>query len=463
MDYMNRLDRIYPQVDCDDVLEESSQEMMENYAVIEFNNFMKSDQSEEALLKINTDNMQCYWDQLRDKTSYWSALNKNINMTVFGHSVAGEICNDYLEAAILIELIDYIIPLLIFTTSFILEFFAWFLIEWIKYENKSHETSRIQLAVFFLLFFNSALSILLINARFTNKVKGTFLFDGVYTDFSDDWYDKSSEYFVTPMFMEVLTPLTDFLLYFWIQKAFALLDRRCNKYSKYRTQCKTASDYIELNSGLENELSTKYAYLLGIWMVACFYGFGLPLIPITVLFCLIISYTFEKLMVFLHYQKPPLYDETLNKTSVFILKWGAFLYVAIAYWILTNKQMFDNVLDPIAYKDQIEDYHHHIFELPDKLHQKLLLFYALGLFFFLFLYDILSDPIEILFHQQAKKIDKEIEYLNPFSSSLRNRDKRHLYKEEKFRRDNHGYQFLFDDFYDNLHELTSNSDIDNSK
>jgi len=60
MDYMNRLDRIYPQVDCDDVLEESSQEMMENYAVIEFNNFMKSDQSEEALLKINTDNMQCY-------------------------------------------------------------------------------------------------------------------------------------------------------------------------------------------------------------------------------------------------------------------------------------------------------------------------------------------------------------------------------------------------------------------
>jgi len=45
-------------------------------------------------------------------------------MTVFGHSVAGEICNDYLEAAILIELIDYIIPLLIFTTSFMLEFFA---------------------------------------------------------------------------------------------------------------------------------------------------------------------------------------------------------------------------------------------------------------------------------------------------------------------------------------------------
>lgn len=131
---------------------------------------------------------------------------------------------------------DYAIPLLIFTTSFMLEFFACFCISWICYENKTHEISRIQLAVFGMTFFNNALAILLINARFTKDVKGSFLFNGMYTDFSDDWYDKSSEYFVTPMFMEILTPFTDFLLFFTIQKVFALFDRRFKRYSLYKTK-----------------------------------------------------------------------------------------------------------------------------------------------------------------------------------------------------------------------------------
>ena len=189
-------------------------------------------------------------------------------------------------------------------------------------------------------------------------------------------------------------------------------------------------------------------------MVACFYGFGLPLIPITVLLILGTTYIFEKIMVYIHYRKPPLYDETLNKTSVFILKWGAFLYVAIAYWILTNKQMFDNILNPIAYKDEIEDYHHHILEVPDKIHQRILLFYAISLFIFLLSFDICSAPFGKLFNLNSKRIVKEKEGLSTFSTSLKKSDKLHLMHEEKVRREQHGYKVLTDDFYTDLQELT---------
>ena len=58
MDYINQLGRIYPLVDCEDVLKESNTEMMGNYAVIEFFNFKNSDHTEESYLKINTDNLQ---------------------------------------------------------------------------------------------------------------------------------------------------------------------------------------------------------------------------------------------------------------------------------------------------------------------------------------------------------------------------------------------------------------------
>jgi hypothetical protein len=267
-------------------------------------------------------------------------------------------------------------PIMIFTTDLLLESFAVMCIAWIAYDNKTHELSRIQSAVFVLTFFNSALAILLINARFQKNRVSHFLFNGIYTDFSDDWYDQSSEYFVTPMFMEFLTPFFDFYKPFIYQQVLSLLDRRFTDKKLYKTQCNIADDYAELNSGIELELSGKYPAILSISMVACFYGFGLPLLPITVLGLLIVGYISEKILVTLYYRKPPLYDATLNKTSVQILKWGSFLYVAIAYWMLTNKQMFDNDLSPIAYKDQIEDYHHYIFEIPPKLQQKILLYYA---------------------------------------------------------------------------------------
>jgi hypothetical protein len=330
----------------------------------------------------------------------------SLNITIFEITVTGEVCRDYMKSQVFVDLISYIMPVIIFTTDFLLESFAVICIAWIAYDNKTHELSTIQSAVFVLTFFNSALAILLINARFTKNTFCHFLFNGLYMDFSDDWYDQSSEYFVTPMFMEITTPFIDFLIPFIMQQTLSLLDRRFTDKKLYKTQCNIADDYAEINSGIDLELSGKYPQILSISMVACFYGFGLPLLPIMVLVILIIVFIFEKVCVTLYYRKPPLYDATLNKTSVLILKWGSFLYVAIAYWMLTNKQMFDNNLNPIAYKDQIEDYHHYIFEIPPKLQQKILLYYAIGLFAFLIMDDYLRSYIF-----GTKSIMKEIDRL----------------------------------------------------
>jgi hypothetical protein len=79
----------------------------------------------------------------------------------------------------------------------------------------------------------------------------------------------------------------------------------------------------------------------------------------------------------LYHRKPPLYDDTLNKVSIHFLKWAAFFYIAIAYWMLTNKQMFGNTLKNIEYQAKIEEYDHHIFEMPDAIQKKIVLLAAL--------------------------------------------------------------------------------------
>lgn len=144
-----------------------------------------------------------------------------------------------------------------------------------------------------------------------------------------------------------------------------MLDRNFSDKTLYKTKCNLAYDYADLNSGTEHLLYEKYPRLLNIIFVSSFYGFGLPLLPILIFVCLIISYFIDKIVIALYHRKPPLYDDTLNVVSIHLLKWAAFLYIAIAFWMLTNKQIFGNDLKPIAYQAQIEYYDHHILEVPD--------------------------------------------------------------------------------------------------
>jgi hypothetical protein len=60
MDNANKLNIIFPQIDCNEVTSESSPDMIKTYAMIEYFNFASSDKSEESFLKINTDNLQCF-------------------------------------------------------------------------------------------------------------------------------------------------------------------------------------------------------------------------------------------------------------------------------------------------------------------------------------------------------------------------------------------------------------------
>ena len=447
---VNRLNRIFPQIDWDEVLSESNQEMLKNYAMIEWYNYDQSDKSDKAMIEINTDNLQCFWDDLRDQTSYFEALEMKFDITVFNHKVIGNVWRDYLRSSIFLELIDYLMPLIIIIGDIFLEAFANLCIRWIKYDNKTVEISKIQSAVFVLTFFNNGLTILLINANFGFVSQYHFLFNGVFTDFSDDWYDQISEFLVSPMFMEIINPITIFLFWYFIQKALALIDRRFTDQKLYRTQCKLVYDYADLYSGTENELSDKYPQMLTISFLAIFYGFGLPLIPITVLIVLVVTYIFDKITAMLYHRKPPLYDNSLNKAWIFFLRWGVFCYAAIAYWMLTNKQMFDNVIDPITCKDDIEDYHHYPNEIPKKPQQVFLLIFTIGLFIVLFMHNFVVYVVCDIFETTDVEYTKEIEGLTSFSLSLQQKDMCLIAKEDKHRREHHAYKVLFDSFYNKI-------------
>jgi len=93
-------------------------------------------------------------------------------------------------------------------------------VKWIKYETKAEEMSKIQTAIFFLIFINDGIALLLINSNFTglnslNKEKKGiiyFLFDGSYTDLSDEWFENISYFFISPLFLETFMPIIDWFI-----------------------------------------------------------------------------------------------------------------------------------------------------------------------------------------------------------------------------------------------------------
>lgn len=217
-------------------MEDSNPEMLKDYAMLEYYNYETSDKSDKTILMQNTDNLQCFCDDLKNDIGYLKALKKEFDVHVLDKHITGQVCNDYLQSSIFIQATSVLLPLIIIVFNLLLKTLAIFLVKWLSFENKTVEISIIQSVVFVLMFFNSALAILLINANFKNFNDTGILFNGLYSDFSDDWYDKISQFFITPMFVQLIFPINAFLPGFLIQKFFAMLDRRFTDPKKYQTK-----------------------------------------------------------------------------------------------------------------------------------------------------------------------------------------------------------------------------------
>jgi len=101
--------------------------------------------------------------------------------------------------------------------------------------------------------------------------------------------------------------------------------------------------------------------------MSAMYSFGMPLINVLNIISLILGYILEKILVAWYFRKPALYDDTLNSNTVYYMKWSSLLYGGFAYWMITNRQMFEN--KPVIKDYQMEhlNYEHSLFELPPYL------------------------------------------------------------------------------------------------
>jgi hypothetical protein len=149
--------------------------MMEEYAHLEWFYYMTMNKNHVSIEEISTSNLHCYCDDLQEEVGYFSAIKVEHEVITDGgdrfDNVQGFLCRDYLEYNIIITIFGMIVPTIIIILNTLLKSASIFLVKWIGYVTKSKEISKIQSAVFILTFWNSAISILIINANFKGTQK----------------------------------------------------------------------------------------------------------------------------------------------------------------------------------------------------------------------------------------------------------------------------------------------------
>lgn len=157
------------------------------------------------------------------------------SVEIQGEMHSGKICEDYLKADRILFCISLIVPLLVIISNVVIKHASIILCKWVGFDKKTNEISMIQILCFFILFFNNALAILLLNAKFRNFPFFNELFDGDHEDFDASWYRNVAPFIISPMYIQIIFPIQNLIPDFAIQQGLAWLDRRFTNPRLYKT------------------------------------------------------------------------------------------------------------------------------------------------------------------------------------------------------------------------------------
>ena len=80
----------------------------------------------------------------------------------------------------------------------------------------------------------------------------------------------------------------------------------------------------------------KYSFIMNITFVTFIFGPLMPLMFVMAFFSMFIYYTQERMRMAYSYMKPPMYDSTMNQTTLKVLILAPWLYVLSAMWTFSN-------------------------------------------------------------------------------------------------------------------------------
>jgi len=94
----------------------------------------------------------------------------------------------------------------------------------------------------------------------------------------------------------------------------------------------------------------KYSDCLNITFLAMLYGLGMPIMFPMASIIIMNQRLAERIQVAFNYRLPPAMDNSLSDSVLSIMKYAPLMMLFNGYWLMDNRQFFDNVWH---YKDKV--------------------------------------------------------------------------------------------------------------
>mmetsp|Transcript_36399 Transcript_36399/g.44476 ORF Transcript_36399/g.44476 Transcript_36399/m.44476 type:complete len:226 (+) Transcript_36399:2111-2788(+) len=171
--------------------------------------------------------------------------------------------------------------------------------------------------IFWIFFFNYGIIYLVtpfsIEIPFLSSV-----FTGVYTDFSDSWYQDIGGPIISVALINACMPAVSLVIEWLLNYLLKAFDRCrcCGEKEKNRTRKKTLISFKALYGGADFEIHYQYAQMLVIIWVTFLFAPGLPILFPIALFAIFVQYCCNRVALAYFCKRPPVYDLKLSYTML---------------------------------------------------------------------------------------------------------------------------------------------------
>lgn len=228
-----------------------------------------------------------------------------------------------------------------------------YLIKKVGYHTETGEIAAITMTIFVATFFNTAILLLFADADLSQVLLLSWIpLSGPFSDLTEQWYIIMGPTLIMTMALNSVYPWIDFGISFGTKALFRCLDQGFSSYlcckKEKTTKCRTIQAYVNLYSGPQHVISYKYSAILTTVCVTFMYGIALPeMFPIAA-FTFFNYYVVDRFLIAYYYQRPPIYDDKLNKVALETMKYAPLLMMFFGWWCMGNMQVFSSTVEPLV-------------------------------------------------------------------------------------------------------------------
>lgn len=162
------------------------------------------------------------------------------------------------------------------------------------------------------------------------------VFVGKDSDFSQHWYCTVGLAITMTMIINSMAPLVQFGVNYVILTIFRFIDRGLSCRGE-RTKQNSLKSYIDLYAGPEFALSYRFSAIILQICITALFGASIPILFAIAFGSLFFAVIFEKITLCYFFKEPPMYDESITRSSNTIIKYVIYLGLFTSSWQLGNR------------------------------------------------------------------------------------------------------------------------------